>query len=169
MGCFSAPEFCPEGVTVLNSVGAKRTGSQYWSVCVINNYILKIAQMISKVQRRLPFTQTIRVEMLCIYKPLICKIWCGGRTTRYKVYPKQMNRLKRLEKLHRLKLQPMPCLVKLPKQNCTKLKTRSFHESVLTTLDRLSLGLMRSISIPVNPLSPNIHKQILQTDLYTFL
>ena len=72
-----------------------------------------------------------------------------------------MNRLKRLEKLHRLKLQPMSC-----EAHQTELHET---ESVLTTLDRLSLGLMRSTSLPVNPLSPNIHKQILQTDLYTFL
>ena len=35
------------------------------------------------------------------------KIWSGGRTTRYKVYPNQLNRLKRVEKLHHLKTQPI--------------------------------------------------------------
>ena len=78
-----------------------------------------------------------------------------------------MNRLKRLEKLHRLKLQPMSC--EAPQTELHETEKHVVFMSVLTTLDRLSLSLIRCILLPVNPLSPNIHKQILLTDLYTFL
>ena len=37
MGCFSAPEFCPEGVTVLNSVERKGQGNN-----IDQNMYLKI-------------------------------------------------------------------------------------------------------------------------------
>ena len=52
------------------------------------------------------FTQTIRVEILCINKK-DREIWRNGRMTRYKVCPNQLNRLKRTEKLHCLKSQPI--------------------------------------------------------------
>lgn len=47
----------------------------------------------------LPLTQTLRMAYL-VHKR-------GGRTTRYKVHPNQLNRLKRVEKLHHLKSEPI--------------------------------------------------------------
>ena len=58
-----------------------------------------------------------------------------------------MNRLKRLEKLHRLKLQPMFC--EAPQTELHETEKHVVFMSVLTTLDRLSLGLMRCISLSV--------------------
>ena len=53
----------------------------------------------------IPFTQTTRVGIGAQTKNY--EIWFGGRTTRYKVYPDQHNRSKRVEKLHRLKSHPI--------------------------------------------------------------
>ena len=65
------------------------------------------------------------------------------------MYPKQMNRLKRLEKLHRLKLQPMFCEAPQTELHETEKHVVFMGVYILTKLDRLSLGLMQSISLSV--------------------
>ena len=42
----------------------------------------------------------------CCAQPQNYTIWRGGKVMRYKVYSKQLNRLKGVQKLHRLKSQP---------------------------------------------------------------
>ena len=65
--------------------------------------ILRAKGEISRTRARILITQT-RVEIFLL-KHENHKLWRGGRTNRYKLYPNQLNRLKRVEKSHRLKSQ----------------------------------------------------------------
>ena len=58
--------------------------------------------------------QTVTCRRACFIKKNY-KIWRGGRTTRHKLCPNQLNRLKGVQKLAHTKLQPM--FSKLPKRN----------------------------------------------------
>ena len=65
--------------------------------------ILRAKGETSRTRARILITQT-RVEIFLL-KHKNHKLWRGGRTNRYKLYPNQLNRLKRVEKSHRLKSQ----------------------------------------------------------------
>ena len=59
--------------------------------------------------------QTVTCRRACFIKKKNYKIRRGGRTTRHKLCPNQLNRLKGVQKLDRTKLQPM--FSRLPKRN----------------------------------------------------
>ena len=129
--------------------------------------------------------------MLATWVKTLYKIWLVGRTNPYNVNPNQVKRLKRVEKFHVLKSQPMlseasrterrepfcfPSRIYASPMWMVSTPGKTFFARLPTAVfvdKRLDPGFGPGQKIlkwlPVNTLSPNINMYILFTALHMFL